>query len=49
MTLVTLHRQFGCEVAKQAGFMPTYWQSLAAISLSNDREETLGSLEGWDD
>jgi hypothetical protein len=45
MNSQSLHRQFECAVAKQVGFMPTYWQSLTAISLSNDREPGLGSVE----
>jgi hypothetical protein len=48
MNSTLLHRQFECAIAKQAGFMPTYW-SLTSISLSNDRELGQGSLEGWDD
>jgi hypothetical protein len=49
MNSKTLHGQFRCEEAKQAGFMPTYWQSITTISLSNDRELCQGSREGWDD
>jgi len=47
MQNVSLHRQF-TSIAKQAGFMPTYWSCLE-ISLSNDRTGEPGSLEGWDD
>jgi len=41
MKPVSLHRQFN-SIAKQAGFMPTYW-SCVEISLSNDRTGGLGS------
>ena len=43
MKALSLHRQFNVK-AKQAGFMPTYW-SCETISLSNDREPGMGSLE----
>jgi hypothetical protein len=44
MNSTSLHRQFK-GIAKQAGFMPTYWSCLE-ISLSNDRTGRLGSREG---
>ena len=44
MNSTLLHRQFECAIAKQAGFMPTYW-SLTSISLSNDRGEVQRSVE----
>jgi hypothetical protein len=47
MKTVSLHRQF-TSIAKQAGFMPTYW-SCETISLGNDRLGKPGSGEGWDD
>jgi hypothetical protein len=50
MNMLSLHRQFAQDCAKQAGFMSTYWSQLGN-GLSNDRtpEITVGSLEGWDD
>jgi hypothetical protein len=47
MNTQLLHRQ-PTAIAKQAGFMPTYW-SCESISLSNDRLGNVGSREGWDD
>jgi hypothetical protein len=47
MNTVSLHRQF-TSIAKQAGFMPTYWSG-ETISLGNDRLGVQGSIEGWDD
>jgi hypothetical protein len=44
MNKVSLHRQF-TSIAKQAGFMPTYW-SCETISLGNDRLGVQGSREG---
>jgi hypothetical protein len=35
MKLQSLHRLNSC-IAKQAGFMPTYW-SVISLSLNNDR------------
>jgi len=43
MNQKSLHRQF-ISIAKQAGFMPTYW-SCETISLGNDRLGKLGSVE----
>lgn len=43
MKATSLHRQFNV-IAKQAGFMPTYW-SRETISLSNDCEPGMGSME----
>jgi hypothetical protein len=45
MNTQSLHRLTNC-IAKQAGFMPTYW---SVISLSNDRlPEGYRVREGWD-
>ena len=41
MKQTSLHRQFE-SIAKQAGFMPTYW-SCETISLGNDRTPGMGS------
>ncbi len=41
MKTVSLHRQF-ISIAKQAGFVPTYW-SCEMISLGNDRTPDTGS------
>jgi hypothetical protein len=43
MKALSLHRHFN-SIAKQAGFMPTYW-SCETISLGNDRLGNLGSVE----
>jgi hypothetical protein len=40
-TIALQHGQFRC-LAKQAGFMPTYW-SVSEISLGNDRTPKMGS------
>ena len=47
MNVQSQHRQFN-SVAKQGGFMPSYW--LAINSLGNDRTPEIrqGSSEGWD-
>lgn len=45
MKATSLHRQLNV-IAKQAGFMPTYW-SCEEISLSNDRTpEGMSGSEG---
>jgi len=49
MLHASLHRLQNC-IAKQAGFMPTYWSAIVS-NLSYDRtpEGSTRVREGWDD